>query len=240
MPIARRPDLMARTRSFRSLVVAGLALVGAAAPSRAHEGEDHGGAAPAAATGAAVVTTAAMTGRFEVVLKHAPVRGGQPYAGTLYLADYATNRPVAGATVAIAALGAAGTPFSVEATAEPGVYAVTRAGGFPADGRYDVTVTVSAGGARDLVLLSGLYVGPAAEPAEPAAAPDGGGAGGVPWLWILTVSALAVGLALFLVRSARQRRNAPPPTVPDLPASDLPAPVPAAPSRRPESEPSFP
>ncbi len=195
-------------------------------PSDGHShGPDGGGAA--AAVGPGVMTAAAMTGRFEVVLKHAPVRGGEPYAGTLYLADYATNRPVAGAAVTVAALGAAGAPFSVEATAEPGVYAVTRAGGFPADGRYDVTVTVEAGGARDLVLLSGLAIGPAAVPAETVA--DAGEAGGVPWLWVLTVGALAAGLALFLVRSARQRRTAPPPTGPDLPASAA-----AVPSRQPE------
>lgn len=231
-------------RPFLIVAQAVALLLITALPARAggdpSDGHSHGPEAGGASSsvGPGVVTTAAMTGRFEVVLKHAPVRGGEPYAGTLYLADYATNRPVAGATVTIAALGAAGAPFRVEATAEPGVYAVARADGFPADGRYDVTVTVAAGGVSDLVLLNGLYVGPAAAPAEPAAAPDGGGAGGVPWLWMLVVGVLASALALFLVRSARQRRQAPaPPLGPDVSGPGMPAATP--PSRRPEPDPTF-
>ena len=182
-------------------------------PSDGHShGEEVGGASSSVAAGA--VTTAAMTGRFEVVLTHAPVRGGQPYAGLLYLADYETNRPVEGAALAVQALGVPGA-VAVEETGEPGVYAVSLPGGFPRDGRYDVSVSVRAGAASDLVLLTGLYVGPVEEPAaEPTAEPSGGP--GVPWAWVLGVAVLGLALAAFLVRSARQRRA-------DVPASPFPA-----------------
>lgn len=172
-------------------------------PSDGHShGEEVGGASSSVAAGS--VTTAAMTGRFEVVLTHAPVRGGQPYSGLLYLADYATNRPVEGAALTVQALGVPGA-VSVEETGEPGVYAVSLPGGFPRDGRYDVSVSVQAGSVSDLVLLTGLYIGAVETPAaEPVAEPSGGA--GVPWAWVLAIAALGVALAAFLVRSARQRR----------------------------------
>lgn len=203
---------------MRLVVLLSLLLL-AAAPARAggdpsdghSHGEEVGGASSSVGPGA--VTTSAMTGRFEVVLTHAPVRGGQPYAGLLYLADYATNRPVEGASLTVQVLGAPGA-VTVEETGEPGVYAVALAGGFPRDGRYDVSVSVRAGEASDLVLLSGLYVGPVEAPAsEPAAEPSGGA--GVPWAWVLAVAALGIALAAFLVRSARQRRASADPSGPE-------------------------
>lgn len=185
-------------------------------PSDGHShGAEVGGAS--SSVGPGMVTTAAMTPRFEVVLKHAPVRGSEPYGGLLYVADFAANRPVSGATVEIQAPGVAGGPFTVAATDEPGVYAVTRAEGFPRDGRYDLTVSVQAGSASDLVLLTGLFVGPVAVPTgSPTAAPSGGGS--FPWVWVLVVAALGLGFVAFLVRSARQRRQVPPPDAP-VPAS---------------------
>ncbi len=212
------------------------ALLIAAAPARAggdpsdghSHGEEVGGASSSVAAGS--VTTSAMTGRFEVVLTHAPVRGGQPYAGLLYLADFETNRPVEGAALTVQALGVPGT-VAVEPTGEPGVYAVSLPGGFPRDGRYDVSVSVQAGGASDLILLTGLYVGAVETPAaEPTAEPSGGA--GIPWAWVLGVAALGLALAALLVRSARQRRDT-------ATASSPAAPVRTAPSDPSVTEPTW-
>lgn len=230
------------TPTRTALLFVALLLIAASAraggdPSDGHShGVEVGGAS--SSVGPSVVTTSAMTPRFEVVLKHAPVRGGEPYSGLLYLVDYATNRPVASATVEIQAPGVSGGPFTVEATDEPGVYAVTRAAGFPRDGRYDLTASVQAGGVSDLVLLTGLFVGPVEVPTEvPAAEPSGGGS--FPWVWVLVVGALGAVFAWFLVRSARQRRQAlPPDAPPDLPA-DAPLPGASAPARRSTPEPSL-
>ena len=187
-------------------------------PSDGHShGAEVGGASSSVAAG--TVTTAAMTGRFEVVLTHAPVRGGQPYSGRLYLADYATNRPVEGAALVVQALGVPGA-VTVEETGEPGVYAVSLPSGFPRDGRYDVSVSVQAGAASDLVLLTGLYVGAVEAPAaEPVAEPSGGV--GVPWAWTLAVVALGLALTAFLVRSARQRRAGADVSQPSFPAEPV-------------------
>jgi hypothetical protein len=221
------------------LLLAGLPARAGGDPSDGHtHGEEVGGGSSVTA---AAVTTTAMTVRFEAVLKHAPVRGGQPYAGTLYLADFPTNAPVAGAALTLQGLGLPdGGAFTVEATEEPGVYAVARPQGFPADGTYDLALTVEAGGASDLLLLQRVYVGPVEAPEAPVA--DGSGGGGFPWVWLLVVLVLSGGLAAFLARSARQRRAgqgvtpAPPQATPPHP------PTPSEPTRlarrdRPAAEP---
>ncbi len=172
------------------------------------DGHTHGaptGAAAGVAQGLA--TTSAITRRFEVVLKHAPVEGGQAYRGVLYLADYATNLPVVGATITLEEPGVTGRPFTVRATASPGVYAVERAAGFVRNGRFNVAVRIRAGDAADLVLLQNVYIGPVDAPAGGAAAAEAASDEGLPWLWMLVVAALGVGFAAWLVRLARMRRR---------------------------------
>ena len=170
------------------------------------DGHSHGaptGAASGVAQGLA--TTSAITRRFEVVLKHAPVAGGQPYRGVLYLADFATNMPVAGATITVEEPGVTGRPFTVRPTASPGVYAVERAAGFARDGRFNVAVRIRAGGASELLLLQNVYVGPVEAPAGGASLAETAAGEGLPWIWILVVAGLGAGFFAWLVRLARTR-----------------------------------
>lgn len=178
-----------------------------ASVARAHGGEDHAEAAPAA-VGAYAVTTSVLTRRYEVVLKHAPVRGGQPYRGTLYLASFETNLPVRGAEIAVAEPGVTDRPFVVHETATPGVYTVERAAGFARDGRVSLTVQVASPAGSDLALLSEVYIGPVDTPGDAGADGTAGSASGLPWGWMAGVLALGGAFAYWLVRSARQRRTA--------------------------------
>jgi hypothetical protein len=182
-----------------------LALFLLAPGARAHGGEDHGAGASRSTSGAGVMTTSALTRAYEVVLKHAPVRGGQPFRATLYLAFFETNLPVRGAQVTVEEPGVQGRPFTVRETGTPGVYAVERAAGFARDGRFNVTVRVAGSAGPALVLLQNVYVGPAPTPA-PEAAPAEDDGGGVPWLWLVAVLVLGAGFAAWLVGIARQRR----------------------------------
>ena len=199
----------------------------------AHGGEDHGAGGARATAGASAVTASALSRRFEVVLKHAPVRGGQPYQGTLYLADFATNAPVAGATVTLEEPGVSGRPFTVRAAGEPGVYLVERPSGFARDGDFNLAVRIRAGDASDLVLLQHVYVGPIRTPAlsSMTAAPADESQEGLPWLWILVVLVLGVAFAAWLALMARKRRALEPAaSTPAVPTAAGPGPV-ATPTR---------
>lgn len=195
----------------RALLLFALLLV----PSFAfgHGGEDHGAGGAQATASATGATTSALSRRFEVVLKHAPVRGGQPYRGVLYLADFATNAPVAGAAITVEEPGVNGRPFTVRAGTEPGVYLVERPAGFARDGEFSVVVRVRSGQASDLLLLQHVYIGPvkASGTVTPTSEASAAGAQeGLPWAWLLIVLALGVAFAAWLVVMARKRRQAHP------------------------------
>ena len=200
---------MRPTPFLRAISVAVLAALaappvarGGGDPSDGHtHGEEVAGGASVSADGA--FTTSALSRRFEVVLRHAPVSAGQPYRATLYLAAFATNAPVTGATITLAEPGVAGRPFTVRATDTPGAYAVERPAGFARDGHVSLTVQVSAGGASDLLLLQDVSIGAG----DVAATAPGPTSGGVPWGWLALVGALGLAFAAWLVRLARQRRR---------------------------------
>lgn len=182
-----------------------LAFVLLAPQAHAHGGEDHGAGAAQASIGVDVMTVSALARAYEVVLKHAPVQGGQPYRGMLYLAFFESNLPVRGAQVTIEEPGVPGRPFTVRETGTPGVYAVERAAGFARNGRFNLSVRVAGGAGAALVLLQNVYVGPAPTPAE-AAVPAEAKGGEVPWLWLAIVGGLGAAFAAWLVYTARQRR----------------------------------
>lgn len=143
-----------KTRHFGVAVVALFAALWGAAPAAmAHSGHDHGGATPPPPIAVPGPGTAAVGEAFELVLK-ADDKGGT----LLYLADLDSNEPIGGATIEIDA----GAPVTAAATASPGIY--TLAWELPAQ-PVDLTITVSAGGHDDLLLVSGV-----AKPAAPAAA----------------------------------------------------------------------
>lgn len=169
----------------------------------AHGDEPHGAeaaAAPAARTGASVAS--ALSQAFEAVLV-VPVRAAaDPLHATLYLADFATNAPITGATLALAVPGRRDT-FRVTASGEPGVYTV-EGPAVPA-GALSFTLRVEAGERRGLMLLAVPAPAPAAE-AEAAAAAETSDAP-FPWGWILAVAALGLVGAVWLAFLARQRRR---------------------------------
>lgn len=218
---------MIRTLLLLLLLVTPPLARGSGDPSDGHShGEEVAGGASVSADGA--YTTSALSRRFEVVLRYLPVGSGRPFRATLYLADFATNAPVSGATITLAEPGVTGRPFTIRATGEPGVYAVERAAGFARDGHPSLTVQVAADGANDLLLLQDVSIG-----AAEAGAAGNGTAGaaepvseGLPWVWLVGVGALALAFAAWLVRLSRQRRRGE--VSPAAPVETAPAPAPAA------------
>lgn len=106
----------------------------------AHEGEDHGAPVPPAPIVQAGSRTEAQTEAFELV---AVLADGHL---SLYLDDFATNTPVAGAQVEVES----GAFRAVADQAAPGVYRVS-AGSFDHPGRYPLIISVQAGDVADLL-----------------------------------------------------------------------------------------
>lgn len=165
----------------------------------AHEGHDAApGTGTASIPGRHVLT--AVSDRFELVLKNDPLRPGLETALDLYLSDFGTNAPIAGAAVALSLRSGGRELWSGPATStqRAGVYAVPfRA---PADtGSFTVLVTVADAKGEERFALVGLEVSrESAGPAAPARR-------SLPWSWLLGG---AVALLVGLVFLARRRAPA--------------------------------
>jgi cobalt-zinc-cadmium efflux system membrane fusion protein len=122
----------------------------------AHGGEDHGEAK--APTGKAVTyfTSMAVSEKYELVLHYAPLEAGEAGTLQLYLNEFATNRPVNGATLQLSSPEDPKLTFTVKPIG-PGIYGLT--GIFPAKKAYSLTVNLNAKPGPDLFLLAGIEVG---------------------------------------------------------------------------------
>ncbi|MCB2408104.1 hypothetical protein [Hymenobacter lucidus] len=176
-------------------------------PAQAHGGEDHGAANAAAPAGATSFSVAALSEKFEVLLRYDPLEGGEPAHLRLFLSDYATNAPVTGAKLTLTNPEDKNLKWAVTEQ-EPGVYLVE--GEFPANQPYSFALNIVAGSRADLLLLQGVRVGeklPAAE-LPPTAAPGLFSS----WKTILAlVGAFALGIVLTVLLMRRRRAVSPTP-----------------------------
>jgi len=176
----------------RTLIACALAC--GALTAGAHGGEDHGEAAAAPVQVGQAPRAVAQTDDFELVMvltgAHA---SGEPEHDhptvppvlTLYLDRFATNAPVAGATVEVES----GAFKAVAKQVEAGVYTVAGQV-FAKPGRYPLTVSVQTDDGADLLEASLQYEAPkaSASTSSPESAPVWRKLGG----W-------AAGLALVLI-----------------------------------------
>ncbi|HYH38528.1 MAG TPA: HlyD family efflux transporter periplasmic adaptor subunit [Azospirillum sp.] len=160
--------------------VLGLAL---AMPARAHEGHDHGDAPkPVAAAGVPTLETASSA--FEVVA----VPDGDGLL--IYLDRFATNEPVAGATVEVGVDG----ETAVATEGADGTYRLASARAVQ-PGSHELTFTVTAGDAADL-LIGTLEIPP------PAAADGGAGGAAALLARVRADGGLTVGAAMVFLLGA--------------------------------------
>lgn len=125
--------------------------------AHAHGGEDHGDAAqPSAGPVATTFSVAALSEKFELLLRFEPLEKGQNADMRLFVSDYTTNAPIKGAKVTVTCPEATDLQFAVTEKS-PGSYLVE--GVFPANQKYSLAVQIVAGNQADLMLLSGLEVG---------------------------------------------------------------------------------
>ena len=200
---------------MRNLLLLLLALLLATGAS-AHGGEDHGDAAqPSAGAVATTFSVAALSEKFELLLRFEPQKKGEDADMRLFVSAYATNAPIKGAQLKVTCPEAADLKFMVSEKS-PGAYWVE--GVFPANQKYSLAVNIVAGAQpevseakADLMLLSGIEVGKllpvAAAPALAAPALIGS------WKTVLLLfGAFALGIAATALVMRRRRPAAAVPT----------------------------
>ncbi len=192
-----------------------LCLASAVAPGAgafAHGGEDHGDAAPAPAStpgaSASMLTTSATTEQFELLLKYPPPEVGADTRLRFFLADYETNRPIEGGSLALSFTPAGVKVVTPPAMTSPGIYDAVVS--FPDDTIYSVVATVRAERRTDFLELRNIYAG---GHAERFLAEHGGvsssDAGAKTWPWwgsLLVIAGCILG-ALVVWRSRRRGRS---------------------------------
>jgi membrane fusion protein, heavy metal efflux system len=217
--LIQRDDMMNPIRYTRTTVRALLLLAFLAVGTDAfgHGGEDHGDAmpAPASAPGvdASLLTTSGATEQFELLLKYAPPHIGEDARVRLFLADYATNRAIEGASFTLAFKPAGVVVVQAPKMTSPGIYeGVMR---FPRDTIYNLVATVTAGGRTDFLEVRNVYAGDAAtrfiaEHAGPATQPAPTVTTGTSWWMTVGLVVVILGIIaslIIIVRRIRFRRR---------------------------------
>ncbi len=186
----------------RAWIVLALLAAGAA-DAGAHGGEDHDAPKPAvpAASGAQRAAFG-QTGQFEALVRLDPARPGDL---EVFVADWATNAPVGGATVE---LEIQSSPV-VSVTAEPaGAAGIYHALAEVPPGEYGIVATITSGERVDLIEIEPLDFAPPA-----LAAPKPGSGVDIPWRPITAalggLVVLVGGLFLYARRKRGVRRAAP-------------------------------
>ena len=175
---------------FAAALVAALA-----ADARGHGGEDHDAPAPAATVSAPGRRAAfGQTEHFEVLVKLNPAR---PDDLSVFVADWATNAPVADATVALEIQSSPAVVVTAEPAGAPGSYHAIAS---VPPGQYPIVATITAGERVDLVEIATLDFSPQVAPAIPPHRPAQ-----VPWNAI-AVGAGALGALAGVLLLARRRR----------------------------------
>lgn len=181
-------------RCFASLLL--LLMLGGslAVVADAHEGHDAApGTGAAAISGRHVLT--ALSDRYEVVFKNDPLTPGLKTEFDLYLSDFRTNAPVAGAKVGLILRSEARELWTgnAAATSRPGVYSVPIQA--PADtGSYTVLVNVVDARGEERFALSGLEV----NREHSGAARNSQGR--LPWMWLVGIAVALFGGFVLLAR----------------------------------------
>ncbi len=171
-------------------------LVFFATTALAHGGEDHAPPPPVASAEAGARVAEAATAQFEAVLKYSAAEVSEPLSIRLYLSDYATNAPIANASVILSI-----PELKLDVTASPtpaaGVLEFILSPGKA--GTFSAIAAVNAGERSDLLVFDAIEFGP--EAAAPSPAGSGKTLG-------MVGGAVAVALLAFALGRASSRRVA--------------------------------
>ena len=200
-------------RALLGAIVALVAVHGNMLPAHGHGDEDHGDAAPSGATAAAgsqgeTLTSEGVSDYFEVVAKYPATDAGDDVRMRLYIADFATNRPIVDAALALSF-----KPGGVKIKQAPTMIAAGIYDGvfrFPGDGTYAMVMTVTDGQRTDFVEVRDIHAGASAhkflaEHASDAPAQEHGEDGMTAPAIALIAAAILAALGVAIV--VRRRRS---------------------------------
>lgn len=171
---------------------------------RASGGDDHshGEEKPAAVAQVPGHTTVeAVSDKYELLLRFGEIAVNGKSELTLFVSDYATNRPVDDAVLKITAQEDGSIVFTVVRTGE-GTYSI--AATFPEAKLYSLAVAITGQAGADLILLSGVEAGAHDDHAEHGEEVSF-------WVayqsWLLAALALIVGIGLGMLLQNRQAKG---------------------------------
>ncbi len=125
--------------------------------SHAHGGEDHGEAATLVQPASGRHTASAQSAIYDIVVEYGVIDSAEKTSFDIYLSDYETNAPIAGATLQASVDGLENVTASATAEADPGLYNISFT--FPKAGNYDLLFDITSGDKSDLIDVKGIRVG---------------------------------------------------------------------------------
>ena len=121
----------------------------------AHEGEDHG-EKKAVATGVANFSSEASSDKYELLIKYQTIPVGKPGTFTLFISDYATNKPVDPSELNVSVSGNTDLKLTMHKM-DSGVYEIR--GNFPEKKIYNISVSLNSALGADLLLIKNIETG---------------------------------------------------------------------------------
>lgn len=140
----------------------------------------------------------AVSDKYELLIRYEPIHIGEPTHLSLFVSEYATNKPIDNAEIKITAQEDGNLIFTVKQTGE-GTYTIESS--FPEKKNYSLAVSINGSLGADLILLTNIEAGKELPHVEEANSKS-------PFAnwqtWLMTALALFVGLGLGILF---QKRN---------------------------------
>lgn len=144
------------TTGFLALVIAAMGLFASTAVL-AHGGEDHGGDTTPVQSVSGRNSASAQSESFDIVAEYGSIEPSKPASLDLYLSDYETNAPIAGASIQVSISGTDNSSVAATAEKDSGLYSVSLT--FPAEGHFDILFDIASADKSDIIEVKGIKVG---------------------------------------------------------------------------------
>ena len=140
---------------FLALIFAVLGLF-ASTTVLAHGGEDHGSASTPVPSAFGRNSASAQSQSFDIVAEYGPVEPAKPASIDIYLSDFETNAPIAGALIQVSISGTDNVGVPASSETDSGLYNVILT--FPESGHFDLLFDITSEDKSDIIEIKGIEV----------------------------------------------------------------------------------